>query len=291
MDSSILKFPYLCCMIRYATRHDTNALKQLLKEVFDGSDRFIDMFFRLKFDGSNVCVYELEGQIVSMAFLLPATLLLKDGEHPATYLYACATRAKFRSKGYMKAVIDTVYADICRQNHVALLLMPAEESLYDYYTRCGFESYFYWDRHCYELRNFSWRNDCEEYALHKIDAACYADFRRRWFLFEGTVHWDMAHLQVLEKDTVGSDNGFYAVTADGELKACCLVWKRADTCEVEEWIGENIPYIQGLFFRSFDKEKVVITRPGKREKSALVKFNPKYRFLRHAVGYFNLPIS
>ena len=102
-------------MIRYATHHDTAALKLLLKEVFSDNDRFINLFFRLKFDGGNVCVYEQDGEIVSMAFLLPATILLAEGERPVTYLYACATRAAFRGRGYMRAIIERVYDDICER--------------------------------------------------------------------------------------------------------------------------------------------------------------------------------
>lgn len=278
-------------MIRYATYHDTVALKRLLKEVFGDNDRFIDLFFRLKFDGSNVCVYEQDGQIVSMAFLLPATMLLAEGERPVTYLYACATREAFRGSGYMRAIIGRVYADICERGQAALLLMPAEPSLYDYYAQCGFEPFFYWNRLRYESLDFNWRNDHEEYALCRISAARYADFRRRHLTAEGTVHWDLSHLQVLDEDAAGSDDGFYAVMSNGEEKACCLVGLRGDTCEVEEWIGETLPYVQGLFFRTFDLPNVIITTCGTEEKSAMIRFAPSYVHLKNRKGYFNLSIG
>ena len=277
-------------MIRYATYQDEPALKALLKEAFGDNDRFIDLFLRLKFDGRNVCVYEYEGEVVSMAFLLPATILLEEGERPVTYLYACATKKAFRGRGYMRAIIERVYADICEWGQVALLLMPAEESLYDYYSACGFEPFFYWDRRNYEVRNFNWRNDHEEYALHKIDAACYADYRRRQLTALGTIHWDLSHLQVLEAEAEDSDDGFYAVTADGELKACCLVRRHHDWLEVTEWLGEALPFVQGLFFRHFDLPRVVITQPGHGQKSALVKFNPAAS-RDTTTGYFNIAID
>lgn len=278
-------------MIRYATNQDTAALKRLLKETFSDNDRFIDLFFRLKFDGHNVCVYEHEGEVVSMAFLLPATIMLAEGERPVTYLYACATREAFRGRGYMRAIIERVYADICERGQVALLLLPAEESLYDYYGQCGFEPFFYCNRRHFEAQNFSWRNDREEYALQKIDAASYADFRRQQLTAVGTIHWDLAHLQVLEEDAAGSDNGFYAVTVHGEQKACCLVWLRDDVCEVEEWIGESLTYVQGLFFRTFDMPKVIITSCGTSKKSAMIRFAPAYENLKTLTGYFNLAID
>ena len=278
-------------MIRYATHHDTAALKLLLKEVFSDNDRFINLFFRLKFDGGNVCVYEQDGEIVSMAFLLPATILLAEGERPVTYLYACATRAAFRGRGYMRAIIERVYADICERGQVALLLMPAEPSLYDYYAQCGFEPFFYWNQHHYEAPYFNWRNDHEEYALCRISAAHYADFRRQHLTAVGTIHWDLSHLQVLEEDAVDSDNGFYAVMANGEEKAYCLVWLRDGACEVEEWIGEPLPYVQGLFFRTFDMPKVIITSCGTDEKSAMIRFSPAYEHLKNGKGYFNLSIG
>lgn len=274
-------------MLRYANSSDIPTLKQLLHTVFGTSESFINLFFRLAFD-NNVCIYEYEGQIVSMAFLLPAKIQLNSEEHKATYLYACATLDRFRGRGFMRAIIEKIYADICARNEAALFVMPAEESLYPYYESCGFKPYFYCREQHFYLHNFQWQNGPKEFGIQKITAREYAEQRRRLLTSDGTVHWPVNHLKVIEEVALKSREGFYTITLNNEPRTYCIVRPREYHLEITEYIGEWLTDVEALFFRTFGYSHIVTYSPGGDKKNALARFNPSFNKDTNGKGYCNI---
>ena len=80
---------------------------------------------------------EDEGTAKSILFLLPCTLDTPKGEIPAKYIFAAATKATDRKKGYMEKLLERIK----NENSEFLFLRPASQKLEEYYKKIGFQSF------------------------------------------------------------------------------------------------------------------------------------------------------
>ncbi len=110
--------------------------KKLYMDAFHDDQEFTDLLFDRFFDSSCEYIYE-DGEIISMLFAIDVTLDNLNGK----YVYAVATNEKYRGKGYMSRLFQSVY-DKYSNDFDFLCLKPMSESLFDYYSRLGFERSF-----------------------------------------------------------------------------------------------------------------------------------------------------
>lgn len=109
-----------------------NQCKRLYIDAFHDDEQFTDLLFDLFFDSS--CIYLCEdGTVVSMLFAMDITIDSLNGK----YVYAVATDEKYRGKGYMSHLFDSISEEFGRE-YDFLCLKPMSDSLFDYYSRLGF---------------------------------------------------------------------------------------------------------------------------------------------------------
>lgn len=124
-------------MIEFATINDKKELFSLWQMTFLEDSQVIENFFQNVFPTVVTPVIKIDGKIASSLFLLPCTI----GRFNGKCVYCAMTKYDFRGKGYMKQLLDFSY-DYCKEDNLDFLfLVPAEESLFDYYAKCGFEKF------------------------------------------------------------------------------------------------------------------------------------------------------
>ena len=151
-------------MYRLATTTDIPGVKALWREAFEEEPVLPDC---------PCYVAELDGKIVGMLFAIPQ-IFRADRDHKAAYLYAIATLKAYRGRGICRELM--AYAEA----HVAAdccVLVPAGESLFDFYRALGYETAFY--------RKFTVSGGNREISMEE-----YLQLREQ--ILEGTPHmvWD-----------------------------------------------------------------------------------------------------
>ena len=129
---------------RCAAPEDVPALKVLWAEVFGDESAYIDLFFARLFRPKDYAVLcePNSGELLSMAALLPVTLVCEGKRFPIAYLYGMATRPSAQGKGCGLQLLDFA-ADWCRQNGKAgIALQPADEGLLRFYAKAGYAPAF-----------------------------------------------------------------------------------------------------------------------------------------------------
>lgn len=144
------------------------SLIKLWREVFGDSEEYIKLFFKKAyFDGE--CFGEIVGdEVVSAFYLLKCSVRYAGKVYEGRYLYAAATLGEYRRKGLMSALIAeaTAYCKDAGLDFIALV--PASDSLYDYYSGFGFKEAMYKYR-------FVLSNDFVTLPLYR-EAENYAEF-------------------------------------------------------------------------------------------------------------------
>lgn len=126
-------------MIKIFTEKDDykDSITRLWKACFGDSDDYIS-FFLGNCQDYVVVGYFVENKLVSMLFLLDGTLADKK----CKYLYAACTDASYRRQGIMENLISTAKSYCIENGYASIFLVPANEKLYDYYSKFGFISSF-----------------------------------------------------------------------------------------------------------------------------------------------------
>lgn len=115
-------------------------LKKLWKDAFGDDDAYVDSFFSCFAPERYAHFLSLNDRIVSVLYALPYRVHLQDGrELPAAYIYAVATDEKFRGCGYMSQLMRCVHARLRAQGCAAALIIPAEQWLWSYYAKFGYD--------------------------------------------------------------------------------------------------------------------------------------------------------
>lgn len=137
-------------MISFASKEDVPALMKLWKEAFS-EEAFARMFYDMIFN-SGMCEEvkiivdrqenngkESEPEIISMLHYIPCSYENGAVKCNGAYLYALATDKRYRCRGIMGEMIEYAKKLAVRQKAVFLYLLPAEDRLYGYYERFGFD--------------------------------------------------------------------------------------------------------------------------------------------------------
>ena len=123
---------------RKTTPNDIPALTALWQEAFEDTQQDIDAFFETLYPNAIGFCAEEEGEILSMLFALPQTIIKGEKQLKAAYLYAVATKKEARGRGYCKAVFACAEKELRKRYFEALLLSPASEELAGFYAKLGF---------------------------------------------------------------------------------------------------------------------------------------------------------
>ncbi|MDR1629188.1 MAG: GNAT family N-acetyltransferase [Oscillospiraceae bacterium] len=117
-------------------------LKALWKTVFGDSDTVIDAFFATLYDPQTTLVARNGGAVVSALYLLDCGLSVLKKTYASFYLYAAATLPGFRGRGLMAELLSAAKEFALRRKKEFICLYPAEDSLYDFYQKHGYEPVF-----------------------------------------------------------------------------------------------------------------------------------------------------
>lgn len=203
-------------MIRKATRQDLPALTSLAGEVFGDSAAFCKLAFETFAGVENIWLDEEAGVPAAMALAVPVTL----GEKSGAYLYMLATQPQYRGAGRMTSMLEHLKQVGKNCGWAFLCLLPASDSLFDFYAVRGFETAFYRQEYTVPIR----RNLLAMAEFDDITIAMLPALRQK-FCRVPAVTLQKNGLAAMLTDyysaggcTVRTDNayGFYRVK-DGEL--------------------------------------------------------------------------
>lgn len=129
-------------MIRFSDNNDIKKIVTLWHEAFcDGEDEIM-FFLANRFRPENTLVYEFNGEIASMLFLLEGKMSINGIDYDSYYLYAACTLKKYRGRGFMGELLRFAEKIASERNIGFICLLPGESSLYEFYERFGYKTAF-----------------------------------------------------------------------------------------------------------------------------------------------------
>lgn len=129
-------------MIRRSRDSDRSSLFNIWSVCFGDSENYINFFLDNGYDKDGCFVWDEGGLPAAMLYLRKADYISGGKAKPVMYIYAAATLPDFRGRGIMARLIDTAVEYGGSKGCLFTFLLPASDSLYDYYERLGFTTAF-----------------------------------------------------------------------------------------------------------------------------------------------------
>ncbi len=125
-------------IICHPEKNDIPALKQMWKSVFGDTDEYIELFFSRVFTFENSLVIK-DNKVISMVFFPEYRAKICGIERTVGYICGAATLPEYRKKGLMGKLLFEAHNIMMQKGYSASVLIPASESLFDYYAGFGYE--------------------------------------------------------------------------------------------------------------------------------------------------------
>jgi ribosomal protein S18 acetylase RimI-like enzyme len=129
-------------IIRELTSADTLSVYNIWRECFTNESSYINTFIRECFPLCiNLGLYKNEkSEALSMLSLLPCYITVNGTHYPGAYMYGVGTLGSHRGKGYSYTLAEEAFRICIAKGYKFIAVRPAEESLYQLYSKQGFES-------------------------------------------------------------------------------------------------------------------------------------------------------
>lgn len=244
-------------MISTAEKCNIDNLKDLWRVCFYDEPGYIDFFFDNRFVTSNTLVYTLNNKTVAQLFLLEGGFSVKGNIYPSYYLYAACTHPDFRRKGIMKELL--LYAEeISKKRDIDFIcLVPAEKSLFDYYSKFSYKSVFSKTRITVaKPDSFAPKLSINAFSLSSDNISL---FRNNYLTKHDFFVWSDKAINYAVKENMFSDGSFY-VSDYGYALLRPIDKNTGYVIEICSSDGNQNKIIEDLF-TEFQFEKLVIDAP------------------------------
>lgn len=206
-------------IIRFAKTEDIPALKSLWQSAFGDTPEGTLFYFARRHKNQNMLVYEMEGRPVAMLSMLPVTLNIAGQQLPGRYVFGVATDEKWRGKGISSQLLDRAHHHMRDMGAKAALLAPAEQSLFAFYEKRGYQTLFYADTATVRGADLlPYAGQCRDATLDEFASLRDAAFSDSQLYAQ----WDREALRyILASAKLYGSAVLYA--RDGDMEGCALV--------------------------------------------------------------------
>lgn len=128
--------------IQFAAKETAPLVRRMWKQTFDDTDEFLDLFFDCKYKDSNTLIYITDNVAAASLQMLPYEINFYGEKIPFAYLAGLCTLPEYRKRGYMAKLIRKAHQVLTERNIPLSILVPAEEWLFGFYEKYGYEKVF-----------------------------------------------------------------------------------------------------------------------------------------------------
>lgn len=209
--------------------------KELWKKCFGDPSTYIDYFYKHICTADQVLVVENDGEIDSMAAMLPSSLELPDGSHiNVGYVYALATNPYVQGQGHARQLL--AYADqyLKEQGMKAMVLVPANPSLHRFFDALGMSECFGTKK--LEMLSTNFTGNTAGTSIAPVSPAEYNEIRESFLM--GTFHMTYTDERIaLQQFASQMSNGdIFKIQVDDEVGCAAIEYVQKRRLLVKELI-------------------------------------------------------
>ncbi|MBQ7816635.1 MAG: GNAT family N-acetyltransferase [Oscillospiraceae bacterium] len=211
--------------ITTATTNDIQKIKELWVQIFGDSENFAQF-------AANICppdgIYLVKDN-EEIAAMVIAGIDLFAYDKKGFYIYGLATVPQYRGKGLAKQLVEYVCEDKFKNGYQFCITQPAQESLFEFYKKLGFEGTTYLRKATIDIKRNLW-------ATASFDTATATRFKemRGKFSEDEIIHFSPKGYEKFA-EYIYSEGGSTAETKNGY----CLYFEDKDKIIVRDLFAQS----------------------------------------------------
>ncbi|WP_251620524.1 GNAT family N-acetyltransferase [Odoribacter lunatus] len=115
---------------------------QLWRTCFSDTEEFIHFYFSKKYSDHNTLVHTERQHVVAALQMLPYPMTWCNTQVMTSYISGACTHPDYRSKGYMRQLLIKAFETMRNRKIAFSVLIPQDNSLYEYYSRLEYSPVF-----------------------------------------------------------------------------------------------------------------------------------------------------
>jgi len=219
--------------IRLANKEDIANQKKLWKKSFGDEDKYIDFYYRHRYQAANTMLLFKDNHLASMLTMFPLYLATPDNKKfKAAMFYGIATAPEYQGYGFATKLINYCNDFLAKQNTYFTLLVPASKNLFGFYYKLGYRASFYL-RESVVTADFVNALPAQSAYKCSINPATPEEYNsRREKLLAGKLHVAYGEEDILYQKRLAQASGADIYTVDGADVLGCAVVERANPRKV-----------------------------------------------------------
>lgn len=270
--------------IRFVTAGDAAAMEQMRavwKQCFGADEAYLQLYFSTRYRPDQTLAFFDDGQLLGMLTLLPCTYRGrwqgKERIYRGCYLFAVGTLPAAQGRQIATKLLSAADEWMRRTGIEVALLAPAEDSLYSFYQKRGYEHWFAREKRVFPALQSS--ADAQGLVLVPLDEQEYWRHHRR-LLPQDSVLWPEEALPFAAGESRLYGGGIYALTRKGKRCGICYLYRYTpELVIIKELLAEPgedpdamIRALRGLFAQSALEVRLAVQTDRKASWAGMAKF-------------------
>ncbi|WP_321435974.1 GNAT family N-acetyltransferase [uncultured Bacteroides sp.] len=239
-------------------------VRDLWNLCFGDNEAFTDLYFSKRYNEEENLSIQEEGKVISALQILPYPMTFCGEIIPTGYISGACTHPDYREKGAMKRLLLKSFHRMQENNMSLTTLIPAEEWLFDYYSKLGYVSVFENSEQIFSVKELSPSSRYLISEFTSLQTDVYPFFDEKMKERPCCIQHTQEDFQVILDDLhLGKGNLFTARVKD-KIVGLVFCYVEGDTLHVPELFFENKDVRNTLLFETANQmnaKKIICIAP------------------------------
>ena len=238
--------------------------KRLWDICFNDDQDFTDLYFRERYSDKVTIGINKDDKMVSVMQLLPYPMTFHGQSINTNYISGACTDPDYRGKGYMNELIVKAMKRMKEQGVWLTTLIPASDSLFDFYERTNFVTAFDYNEEEMSPNQLPVKQEVHISPYSKGQTDVYPYFNRKMSERNCCLQHSPEDFRVIMKDIELYHDTLWVARLDGEVVGLAFCYEDDTKLLVKEVFAE-FPFVEesliGAASNKMNAEKITVTSP------------------------------
>lgn len=225
-------------------------VRELWNLCFGDNEAFTELYFSKRYSEEVNLAIKEDGKVISAMQILPYPMTFCGTIIPTGYISGACTHPDFRNKGAMKRLLFNSFVRMLEKDIPLATLIPAEEWLFEYYSKMGFTPAFEYTNINFIIEDLS---PSPEYHISEFTPSqndVYSFFNKKMRERACCIQHSADDFNIILDDLHLGEGKLFVSRLNGEVNGVAFCYSEEEKLQVPEIFFENESVRDSLLYWS-----------------------------------------